>query len=127
MVAMQKDKRREGKAPKPTLEPINTAGENGNTAFARALGSTDYMTREKGVQALTRWLQLRADIPENDMLKLWKGLYFCFWHSDKAPVQVGKLLLGLLLTPSTNSGPHRHLQKTASVLTTMHCFTGGAC
>ncbi|GFH26930.1 uncharacterized protein HaLaN_25164, partial [Haematococcus lacustris] len=22
------------------------------------------------------------------MLKLWKGLFFCFWHSDKAPVQM---------------------------------------
>mgnify|MGYP001810359405 CR=1 FL=1 len=28
------------------------------------------------------------------MLKLWKGIYFCFWHSDKEPVQVGGPLGG---------------------------------
>jgi ribosomal RNA-processing protein 1 len=28
-------------------------------------------------------------VSELDMLKLWKGIYFCFWHSDKEPVQVG--------------------------------------
>lgn len=30
----------------------------------------------------------RALVSELDMLKLWKGIYFCFWHSDKEPVQV---------------------------------------
>ncbi len=30
----------------------------------------------------------RELVSELDMLKLWKGIYFCFWHSDKEPVQV---------------------------------------
>ena len=60
----------------------------GNSKFARALGSTDYLTREKGVQALTRWLTRKDDLLETDLVKIWKGLFYCFWHSDKAPVQV---------------------------------------
>ena len=64
------------------------AASDGGSKFARALGSVDYQTREKGVEALSLFLQHRRDIGELDMLKLWKGLFFCFWHSDKAPVQV---------------------------------------
>lgn len=75
------------KRAKPLLEP-SAESHDGNSKFARALGSTDYMTREKGLQALTRWLQLKTDLSELDMMKIWKGLYFCFWHSDKTPVQV---------------------------------------
>ncbi len=62
--------------------------EPSHNKFARALGSVDFLTRERGVQALTRLLQRKTDITESDMAKLWKGLYFCFWHSDKVPVQV---------------------------------------
>ena len=69
---------------KPVLEPVSA---DGDSKFARALGSTDYQTREKGLQALTLWMCARADITEAEMLKIWKGLFFCFWHSDQAPVQ----------------------------------------
>ena len=54
----------------------------------RALGSTDYHTRDKGLQALTRFLTHKNTMKAGDMLKLWKGLFYCFWHSDKVPVQV---------------------------------------
>jgi hypothetical protein len=56
------------------------------------LGSTDFHTREQGLQALSRWLTHKPLISELDMLKLWKGIYFCFWHSDKEPVQVGGMV-----------------------------------
>lgn len=64
----------------------------GNSKLARALGSCDYHTREKGVAALTRFLQRKSELGEKDMLKIWKGLFYAFWHSDKAPVQVGALV-----------------------------------
>ena len=60
----------------------------GNSAFARALGSVDYSTREQGLLALTAWLCRRQKIEEQDLTKIWMGLFYCFWHSDKAPVQV---------------------------------------
>lgn len=68
------------------LEPVAQQGES---KFARALGSHDFHTREEGLRALTTWLSRRADISELDMLKLWKGIFYCYWHSDKHHVQVG--------------------------------------
>jgi len=68
------------------LEKVGHGPEGGG--FARALGSTDFLTRERGIQALTLWLSSHKNVAENDMLRLWKALFYCFWHSDKAPVQV---------------------------------------
>lgn len=77
------------KREKPSIEPGMNGHSEGNSKFARALGSVDYHTREKGLAALTRWLTRREQVAEADMRKIWKGLFYCFWHSDKAPVQVG--------------------------------------
>ena len=73
---------------RPLLEKVSD-GANGqsNSKFARALGSTDHRTRERGLQALTLWLAGHKNITEKDLMRLWKALFFCFWHSDKAPVQ----------------------------------------
>lgn len=68
------------KAPKRSLEA--------DSAFTRALGSTDYHTREAGLRALQTFLARKSDIEELDLLKLWKGIFYCFWHSDKSAVQV---------------------------------------
>ncbi|GBF97378.1 hypothetical protein Rsub_11025 [Raphidocelis subcapitata] len=83
---------------KPVLAEAPTGSNAGNSKFARALGSTDFTTREKGLQALARWMALRSDLEEADMLKIWKGVFFCFWHSDKAPVQadLAQRLAGML-------------------------------
>ena len=83
-------KEKKARRAKPVLEPVSA---DGDSKFARALGSTDYQTREKGLQALTLWMCARADITEAEMLKIWKGLFFCFWHSDQAPVQARKVLV----------------------------------
>jgi hypothetical protein len=74
--------------PKPALESGIDGISSANSKLARALGSVDYRTREKGVQALTRFLQRKEAMPDRDMAKIWKGLFFAFWHSDKQPVQV---------------------------------------
>ena len=107
--SMEGKKHKKGKGVKKEralLEAVPQAPQesDGNSKFARALGSTDYVTREKGLQALTRFLTYKHDISELDMLKLWKGLFFCFWHSDKAPVQVRTELLQHL-----SAATHREL------------------
>jgi len=71
---------------------VEIPSETGDCKFARALGSNDYVTREKGVQALTRWLACRDGVDELDMLKIWKGLFYSFWHSDLSKVQVNLIL-----------------------------------
>ncbi len=68
------------------LEKVNDSPQDGG--FARALGSTDFHTRERGLEALTLWLTGRNEqVSENDLLRLWKALFYCFWHSDRVPVQ----------------------------------------
>lgn len=79
---------RQQQPPEQPQEQQPDALNAGNSKFARALGSTDFHTREQGLQALSRWLTHKQLVSELDMLKLWKGIYFCFWHSDKEPVQV---------------------------------------
>jgi hypothetical protein len=59
----------------------------GDSAFARALASSDYHTRAKGWKALQIWLQTRQQLKLAEVLKIWRGILFCFWHSDKSHVQ----------------------------------------
>lgn len=73
------------KRKRPVLEVVE---DDGNSKFARALGSVDYQTREKGLQALTTWLSKRNDVSEQELRRLWKGIFYCFWHADKAAFQV---------------------------------------
>lgn len=61
--------------------------QNPDSKFARALGSVDFHTREAGLAALASWLSKRHDIEEQELLLLWKGIFYCFWHSDKGAVQ----------------------------------------
>ncbi|XP_008801543.2 LOW QUALITY PROTEIN: ribosomal RNA processing protein 1 homolog [Phoenix dactylifera] len=60
------------------------------TAIAKRLASCNKSTRDRAVRALTSWLpqQLDAAVSDGDLLKIWKGLFYCVWHSDKLPVQI---------------------------------------
>lgn len=75
------------KTEKKPVDTIPGPDASGNSQFARALGSNDPVTREKGLVALQRLLQSRKDLGTSDMMKLWRGIFFCFWHSDLQPVQ----------------------------------------
>ena len=75
------------KREKPLIEKLPSADSSYNCKFARALGSVDWHTREQGLHALSVWLA-RNEVSDQDLTKIWKALFFCFWHSDKAPVQV---------------------------------------
>lgn len=48
----------------------------------------DLKIRNKAVKKLRLWLAQRGDAnTETDLLKLWKGLFYCMWMSDKPLVQ----------------------------------------
>lgn len=70
------------------LESIPTPSVTGTSKFTRALGSADPLTRKKAVTALQRWLELRNEVAAADLIVIWKGLFYCYWHSDLVPVQV---------------------------------------
>ncbi|KAK9863935.1 hypothetical protein WJX84_009101 [Apatococcus fuscideae] len=75
------------KRPRPLLQQVGDSNSAGDSKFARALGSVDVQTRNQGLQALATWLSRREAVSEAEMSKIWKGLFYCFWHSDKQPVQ----------------------------------------
>lgn len=94
---------------KPSLEPLpspaatsNVNGmknappsRDGESAFCRALASGDPSTRLWALDALVAWLVAKGNsaatgssVSRDDMRKLWKGMFYSYWHSDLAPVQV---------------------------------------
>lgn len=65
--------------------------------------------RDKAVRSLKRYLSVGGgDMTEADLFKLWKGLFYCFWMSDKPLVQqaLANDLGGLILdVPEDNVIP----------------------
>jgi len=84
---------------KKTRRLLEQAEPEGS-GLARALGSTDGDTREQGLIILTRWLESHENLSQTDILKLWKALYFCYWHSDHASVQVRCMRRFVHFTPN---------------------------
>ncbi|KAJ7225350.1 nucleolar protein,Nop52-domain-containing protein [Mycena pura] len=89
---------------------------NAAPPFAKHLASNDKKTRDKAVKALTTFLSDDAHEPiaKSDMDKLWKGIFYCFWMSDKPLVQqaLATDLAELLL----------NISSTTSALAFLQCF-----
>ncbi|EEP81069.1 predicted protein [Uncinocarpus reesii 1704] len=51
--------------------------------FLRELTSSERRTRDKALDSLTLFLKSRRDLQLVDLLKIWKGLFFCMYHCDK--------------------------------------------
>ena len=86
-----------GLRPTPTpahLEPSSApqiAVDSHEAIFARKLASNEPKIRERALKALKKWLRARSEsglLTEEELLLLWKGLYFCYWMSDKPLIQV---------------------------------------
>ncbi|KAK0082678.1 hypothetical protein PV325_010019 [Microctonus aethiopoides] len=74
--------------PKPKQKTLVIAQE---IKFARALSSNDKRARERMLKNLRSWLTVRSKssfaFTEAEFMRLWKGLYYCMWLSDKPLVQ----------------------------------------
>lgn len=66
--------------------PSKPVLENPENNFVRALGSSDWHTRDAALAKLVQWLS-KAAVSDLALLKLWKGVFYAYWHSDKLPVQ----------------------------------------
>ncbi|RSH93336.1 hypothetical protein EHS25_007690 [Saitozyma podzolica] len=74
-------------------EPAPTA----TIPLGKQLAHTDKSVRDRAVQSLVAFLSRGGDaegsssgyvrLEESEMSKLWKGLFYCFWMSDKPLVQ----------------------------------------
>ncbi|KAI9814480.1 MAG: hypothetical protein M1832_005886 [Thelocarpon impressellum] len=57
------------------------------TPFVKQLAANDRPTRDKAVASLRTYLGGRRTLTELELLKLWKGLFFCMWMSDRPRTQ----------------------------------------
>lgn len=75
--------------------------------FAKRLANNEKKTRDKAVKKLRVWLNSQSGkCSQEDFLKLWKGLFYCMWFSDKPLVQeqLADTLSQLLHACSEESG-----------------------
>jgi len=76
--------------------------------LGKYLASTDKKTRDKAIKSLTVLLSdpSRDVLAKSEMAKLWKGIFYCFWMSDKPLVQqalaseLAEILLAITNTSS---------------------------
>ncbi|KAJ4485826.1 nucleolar protein,Nop52-domain-containing protein [Lentinula aciculospora] len=71
------------------------------------LASTEKKTRDKAIKTLSVFLsdESRDEVPQSEMIRLWKGIFYCFWMSDKPLVQqaLASELAELILTTTNMS------------------------
>ncbi|PRQ37076.1 putative nucleolar, Nop52 [Rosa chinensis] len=64
-----------------------TASESGLTLI-KQLASCNNGSRGRALRVLLKtWLPTQLNLSDDHMKKLWKGLFYCMWHADKAPAQ----------------------------------------
>ncbi|KAJ3684042.1 hypothetical protein LUZ61_013206 [Rhynchospora tenuis] len=56
-------------------------------SIAKLLASPKTAARNRGVRLLSSLLPSLSPLPTPTLLKIWKGLFFCFWHADKTLYQ----------------------------------------
>jgi ribosomal RNA-processing protein 1 len=65
--------------------------------LARKLSHVDKAVRDSGLENVRSYLQKRS-LPHDEMMLVWKALFYCHWHSDKPLVQqeLARSLAGLM-------------------------------
>ncbi|OAL50794.1 nucleolar protein NOP52 variant [Pyrenochaeta sp. DS3sAY3a] len=63
------------------------AADAQNNPFIRHLASSDKKVRDEAFTSLKTYLGAQSEIAELDLLKLWKGLFYCLWMQDKPALQ----------------------------------------
>uniref|UniRef100_A0A1B6MJI1 Ribosomal RNA processing protein 1 homolog n=1 Tax=Graphocephala atropunctata TaxID=36148 RepID=A0A1B6MJI1_9HEMI len=60
-------------------------------SFAKVLACNDKRLRDRGLKRLRKWFMARSqgsiDFTKEDHMRIWKGLFYCMWMSDKPLVQ----------------------------------------
>ncbi|KAG0199738.1 hypothetical protein BGX28_007024 [Mortierella sp. GBA30] len=58
-----------------------------SSPFGKRLAANDKKTRDKAVKALGKWISTKKEFSHMELMKLWKGLFYCVWMSDKPIIQ----------------------------------------
>ncbi|KAH8308072.1 hypothetical protein KR059_005941 [Drosophila kikkawai] len=86
--AIDNDEDEAATQPKVPKEVLVVAQE---VKMVRALACNDVTQRNRQIRKLRKWFKLRASssypFNEDDFMRIWKGLYYTMWMSDKPLVQ----------------------------------------
>nr|POE47404.1 ribosomal rna-processing protein 1 like [Quercus suber] len=69
--------------PSATMAPSAASATSPNNPFIKNLASSSKATRDAALLSLRTFLSRPAPFSPLDNLKLWKGLFYCMWMSDK--------------------------------------------
>lgn len=57
-------------------------------SLIKKLASCKQTIRDRSLRTVLRtWLPEQTEIPDEDMKKLWQGIFYCIWHADKSLYQ----------------------------------------
>ena len=56
---------------------------SGQSDLIRRLADNDKGVRDRAIKAIRDWLAKRSEVSETDMLKIWKGVFYCTWRSRR--------------------------------------------
>lgn len=81
----------------------------GEIPLGKHLASTEKKVRDGAIRSLARFLEQAGTerLDQAEMAKLWKGLFYCFWMSDKPLVQqaLAQELADILLKIRIDAAP----------------------
>ncbi|GAV98853.1 Nop52-domain-containing protein [Lentinula edodes] len=87
--------------------PAKSSSSSSVPPLNKYLASTEKKTRDKAIKTLSVFLsdETRDELPKSEMTRLWKGIFYCFWMSDKPLVQqaLASELAELVLTTTNSS------------------------
>jgi len=59
-----------------------------SSSFAKRLADSDKRVRDKTFVAVSKWLSSRERLSKLDGKKLWRGLFYSYWHADGRATQL---------------------------------------
>ncbi|XVF39766.1 hypothetical protein PTKIN_Ptkin01aG0058800 [Pterospermum kingtungense] len=64
------------------------SGAGEGSSLIKQLAACDKSIRDKAVRSLlNNWFPSQTEVSDEEMKRLWKGLFYCVWHADKFPAQ----------------------------------------
>lgn len=99
----------------------SSTGDEASIPLGRALASTEKRVRDGAVRSLTAYLAENGahTIGDLELQKLWKGLFYCFWMSDKPLIQqrlANDLAQLVLVHPASSSSTAAEGESTERAL-----------
>ena len=72
---------------KAVVEAEQSAHELPESAMGKKFSHPDKKVRDKAVMVFSHWIAKQDKLDESEHLKVWKALFYCYWMSDKVPIQ----------------------------------------